>query len=84
MLLTSGANVPLHRLPAALQTISNGIPITHGIAAARAIGAGGSLAHASNLLLIEALVGVCYFAVGLVMLRALEYSARRSAALEAF
>jgi ABC-2 type transport system permease protein len=84
MLLTSGANVPLHRLPAALQTISNGIPITHGIAAARAIGAGGSLASAGHLLLVEALVGLCYFAVGLVMLRALEYSGRRSAALEAF
>jgi len=50
----------------------------------RALGAGASLAGASHLLLIEALVGVCYFAAGLVMLRALDYSGRRSAALDAF
>jgi hypothetical protein len=35
MLIVSGANVPFERLPHVLRTISSGIPLTHGIAAAR-------------------------------------------------
>ena len=84
MLLLSGANVPLDRLPAAVRHVSDLLPLTHGIAAARILGAGGSVADARHLLLTEALVGAAYFLVGIAMLRVLEYSGRRSAALETF
>jgi hypothetical protein len=84
MLLTAGANVPLDRLPAAIQHISSFIPLTHGLTAARGLAAGGSLAGATHPLLAEALVGGVYFVVGITMLRVLEYSSRRSAALETF
>jgi ABC-2 type transport system permease protein len=84
MLIVSGANVPLHRLPGWIQTISSGIPLTHGIQAAREIAAGASIAGAGDLLLKEAAVGVVYLLVGLVMLRWFEYEGRRSASLETF
>ena len=84
MLLIAGANVPLDRLPAAIRDIGSVIPLTHALGAARILDAGQSVATAGHLLLTEALVGAIYFAVGVLMLRLLEYSARRSAALEAF
>jgi hypothetical protein len=42
------------------------------------------VSSAEHLLLTEALVGAVYFLVGISMLRILEYSGRRSAALETF
>jgi ABC-2 type transport system permease protein len=84
MLLVSGANVPLERLPGAVRAVSNVIPLTHGIQAGRRLAAGGSLADAAHLLALEALVGCAYFCLGVVMLRLLEYEGRRSAALETF
>jgi ABC-2 type transport system permease protein len=84
MLLVSGTNVPLNRLPTAIRDIGSVIPLTHGIAAGRILAAGGSLAAAQHLLLTEALVGAVYFILGITMLRVLEYSGRRSAALETF
>ncbi|HEX4732609.1 MAG TPA: ABC transporter permease [Solirubrobacterales bacterium] len=84
MLLLSGANVPLDRLPEAIQQISNVLPLTHGIAAARVLGGGGDLSDAAPLLWREGVVGTVYLLIGIVMLRVLEYSGRRSAALETF
>jgi len=84
MLLLSGANVPLDRLPEGIQKISNVLPLTHGIAAGRILGSGGSMAEAAPLLWREGLVGSVYLLIGIVMLRLLEYSGRKSAALETF
>jgi ABC-2 type transport system permease protein len=84
MLVVSGANVPLHRLPDWLQTISSGIPLTHGIAAARAIADGASISGTADLLAKEAAVGAVYLAIGLFMLRLFEYEGRRTASLETF
>jgi ABC-2 type transport system permease protein len=84
MLVVSGANVPLHRLPEWLQTISSGIPLTHGIEAARAIADGASIGAAGDLLVKEALVGAVYLVVGLALLRLFEYEGRRTASLETF
>lgn len=84
MLLLSGANVPLERLPEPIQKLSNVLPLTHGIQAGRILGGGGTLAEASPLLWREALVGSVYLLIGIVMLRLLEYQGRRSAALETF
>jgi ABC-2 type transport system permease protein len=84
MLLLSGANVPLHRLPGAVQALSNVLPLTHGIQAGRLLGSGGSFAGAAHLLALEAVVGAVYLCLGVSMLRLLEYEGRRSAALETF
>jgi len=84
MLLVSGANVPLDRLPAAVRTVSNVLPLTHGIQAGRMLAAGSSFGDASHLLVTEALVGLVYLCVGVAMLRLLEYEGRRSATLETF
>jgi ABC-2 type transport system permease protein len=84
MLLVSGANVPLDRLPGWLRAIGSVIPLTHGIAAGRELGGGASFARVGSLLGTEALVGGVYLLLGVVMLRVLEYEGRRSASLEAF
>lgn len=84
MLLLSGANVPLDRLPHAVRLVSNVLPLTHGIQAGRLLGGGGSLAQASHLLVREALVGAIYVCLGVTLLRLFEYEGRRSATLETF
>jgi ABC-2 type transport system permease protein len=84
MLLVSGANVPLEKLPGWLQTISSGIPLTHGIKAAREVANGASIAATSDLLLKELAVGGVYLAAGLFMLRLFEYDGRRTGSLETF
>ena len=84
MLLVSGANVPLDRLPGWLRSIGSVLPLTHGIEAGRKLGAGAPFGDVSHLLGTEVLVGSAYFVLGIVMLRLLEYEGRRSASLEAF
>lgn len=84
MLLVSGANVPLDRLPGWLQAISKVIPLTHGIEAARKLGDGAALADVSGLLGTEVAIGAAYLVAGLLLLRFFEYEGRRSATLEAF
>jgi ABC-2 type transport system permease protein len=84
MLLVSGANVPLDRLPGVVRAVSNVIPLTHGIQAGRKLAAGSSFADASHLLMLEGLVGLVYLCLGVAMLRLLEYEGRRSASLETF
>lgn len=82
MLLVSGANVPLVRLPGWIQAISSAIPLTHGIEAARLIAAGASLGDVSGLLATEAAIGLMYLLIGLAMLRVFEFEGRRAATLE--
>jgi ABC-2 type transport system permease protein len=84
MLLISGANVPIERLPDWLQSFSNVLPLTHGIAAGRELGAGASLSDVSHLLTGEATVGLFYLLLGIAMLKLFEYQGRRTATLETF
>jgi len=84
MLLVSGANVPLDRLPGWIRAISSGIPLTHGIQAARGIADGRTIGEVSDLLLTEAGIGAVYLIVGIGLLRLFEFEGRRSATLEAF
>jgi ABC-2 type transport system permease protein len=84
MLLVSGANVPLDRLPVAVRAISEVIPLTHGIEAARRLADGAALADVSGLLAAELAIGAAYLVLGLVLLRFFEYEGRRSATLETF
>jgi ABC-2 type transport system permease protein len=82
LLLFAGVNVPLDLLPGWLQTLSKGLPITHGAEAAREIVAGSSIVGVAGLLGAEALVGTIYAVTGLVLLRRFEVIARRHATLE--
>ncbi len=84
MLLVSGANVPLDRLPGVVRALSEVIPLTHGIAAARRLADGAALADVSGLLAAELGIGAAYLVLGLLLLRFFEYEGRRSATLEAF
>jgi ABC-2 type transport system permease protein len=82
MLLFCGVNVPVSALPHWMQVVGSGMPLTHGIAAAREIAAGASLGAVSALLWKEALIGACYFLAAYVLLRVFEAEGRRRASLE--
>ena len=84
MMLVSGANVPLERLPGWLQQVSAVIPLTHGIKAARELSNNGHFSAAARLLLTEVAIGVAYLLAGLALLRLFEYEGRRTATLETF
>lgn len=82
LLLFAGVNVPLDLLPSALQDVAQVLPVTHGVEAARGVVDGRSLADVAGLLGAEALVGLAYTVLGLVLLRRFEEVARRHASLE--
>jgi ABC-2 type transport system permease protein len=82
MLLFCGVNVPLSALPKWMQVIGSGMPLTHGIEAARRVAAGAPLSAVSSLIWKEAVVAASYFAAGYVLLRVFEAEGRRRATLE--
>jgi len=82
LLVFTGANVPLHELPGWMSTIAEGLPLTHGIEAARRLAEGASLSSVERLVGAEALVGVLYAIAGYAILRAMEWQSRRLATLE--
>ena len=82
LLIFSGANVPLQSMPAWIQVISSALPLTRGIAAARMLVGGASLAEAAPLLLGELAIGVAYSLVGYVMFTVFEIEAKRRGTLE--
>ncbi len=84
MLIVSGANVPLERLPGWIQALSSVIPVTHALEAARRLTDGETLGDVVGLLATEAVIGVVYLGIGLCLLRIFEFEGRRSATLEAF
>lgn len=84
MLLVSGANVPLDRLPTWIEKLSSVIPLTHGIEAARAIAGGATASDTGDLLVTEAGIGVVYLLLGLALVWLFELEGRRSATLETF
>lgn len=84
LLIWSGANVPISRLPGWMQAVSPGLPLTHGIKAARRATDGAALGDIGGLLLLELAVGAAYAVVGVVLLRLFEVEGRRTASLETF
>jgi ABC-2 type transport system permease protein len=84
MLIVSGANVPFARLPHVLRTISSGIPLTHGIQAAREIATGSTLRQVEPLLGKELVIGALYLLAGLALLSFFEREGRRTGALDRF
>lgn len=82
LLIFSGANIPSASLPIWMQAISQALPLTRGIAAARAIIAGSSLAETAPLLTGELLIGLVYGMVGYWLFRWFELQARQRGSLE--
>jgi ABC-2 type transport system permease protein len=83
LLVFSGANVEIQSLPAWAQTISQTLPLTRGIAAARQIIAGGSISQVLPLLAVEFSIGVFYVTLGYSLFRWFELVAKKRGTLEA-
>jgi ABC-2 type transport system permease protein len=82
LIIFCGVNVPVSALPGWMQAISNVLPLTHGIEAARELVGGASWGSITGLVTTEALIGVVYAGIGMTMLYLLEIESRRSATLE--
>jgi ABC-2 type transport system permease protein len=82
LLIFTGANIPLSQLPDWMSTISQGLPFTHAIEAARDVADGASLSSVAGLVGTEVFIGLCYAAVGYALLRLMEVQSRTYASLE--
>jgi ABC-2 type transport system permease protein len=82
MWLFCGINIPLDDLPGWMQAIARGLPLTHGIEAARGVAAGTPLDHESSLVLTELAIGVGYLVAAYGLFRLFELEGRRRASLE--
>lgn len=82
LLIFCGVNIPIDSLPGWMQTVSEYLPVTHGLRAARRIADGASLGDVSGLVVAELAIGLTYAAAGFAWLRHLELVARRGATLE--
>jgi ABC-2 type transport system permease protein len=84
LLLFSGANLPLDRLPAWMQIVSAVLPLTRGIRSARLLVGGASLAEVWPLLAGELAVGLVYALAGFILFSWFEAQARQRGTLESF
>ncbi|MGN6245076.1 MAG: ABC transporter permease [Motilibacteraceae bacterium] len=82
LLVFCGVNVPVSALPGWMAAVARWLPLTHGIAAARAVADGAPLSAVGGLLEREALLGVGYVVAGLALLAWFERESRRLATLE--
>ena len=82
LLIVCGVNVPRTELPGWLSAIGSGLPLTHGIEAARKLADGAALGSVQGLVLTELAIGVVWAVIGCVMLRLFELESRRRATLE--
>jgi ABC-2 type transport system permease protein len=84
MWLVCGVNIPLDKLPGWLAQIGRLMPLTHGIAAAREIAGGSSLASVGGLVWTEAGIGLAWGTIAFVLVRWFEFEGRRRASLETY
>jgi ABC-2 type transport system permease protein len=82
LLIFTGANVPLDKLPGWMSFAAQGMPFTHAIKAARQLAGGRSLGDVDGLLGAELLIGVVYGVLGYAVLRWFETQGRKHATLE--
>ena len=65
-----------------MQAISERVPLTHGIEAARRVADGAALGDVTGLLAREAVIGVVYTVLGYQLLLFMERESRKRASLE--
>jgi ABC-2 type transport system permease protein len=82
LLIFCGVNIPIAALPGWMQAVSEYLPVTHGLRAARRVADGATLGEVRGLLAAELAIGGAYLAAGFLWLRRLEEVARRGATLE--
>jgi ABC-2 type transport system permease protein len=84
MWLLCGVNIPLDSLPGWLAQIGRLMPLTHGIAAAREVAAGGSLGSVGGLVWTEVGVAAAWGTLAFILVRWFEFEGRRRASLETY
>jgi ABC-2 type transport system permease protein len=82
LLVFTGANVALDDLPGWMSTLAQGLPLTHGIEAARRLADGQSLSDVGGLVAAEAFIGLVWGVLGYAAIRMLEWQSRIHATLE--
>lgn len=82
LLLLTGANIPLHELPAFAQVIAGSLPLTRSVAAARLYHSGAPFEAGMPLLLGDLAVGAAWAVAGLALFTWVETQARRRGTLE--
>jgi ABC-2 type transport system permease protein len=82
LLVFSGVSVATSNLPDWMAAVSQWLPLTHAIEAAREIADGAALGDVVGLVVREIGVGALYACLGLLLLRWLEDQSRRHATLE--
>jgi ABC-2 type transport system permease protein len=82
LLIFCCVNIPIESLPAWMQEVSEYLPVTHGLRAARRVTDGSALSDVGGLVLAELAIGAAYGALGFAWIRYLEGVARRGATLE--
>ena len=82
LLVFCGVNIPLDNLPGWMSETAQGLPVTHGLEAARQIADGARLGDVRGLLLAELGIGAVYATIGYALLRYLEHESRRLGTLE--
>jgi ABC-2 type transport system permease protein len=82
MLLVCGVNIPLSALPGWLAAVGRGLPLTHGIEAARKLVDGAAFADVQGLVATEVGIGLAWALVAYFMLRFFEEESRKRATLE--
>lgn len=84
LLVFCGINIPVDRLPGWAQLISEALPLTRGVQAARETVAGAGLSQVAGLLAGEMAIGLMYAVIGYSLFRWLEHQARRGGLQEAY
>ena len=84
LLIISGSNIAIERLPAVVQRISYALPLTRGIIAARAVVAGSPFSEILPAMSTEFVIGLIYTLLGFVLFRAFEIQAKKSGTLDVF
>ena len=84
LLIFSGANFPIERLPAIMQSISWSLPLTRGIEAARLLVNGAAPDNVAPLLWGELGIGLIYGLLGYFLFAWFEVQAKRKGTLEVF
>lgn len=75
LLVMTGANYQISKLPVFLQKISMILPLTNSIQASKLLLMGQMISNVYFLLVLELLIGILYFAIGFYTFKFLEYKA---------
>jgi len=84
LLVFSGANIAVDKLPKWMQAISQVLPLTRGIASTRAIISGGKLMDILPMLREEILIGIVFIVLGYLMFKRFEIQAKKLGTLDIF